>query len=107
MMPLELVLAILGWRLGDVFLGKRGRASVVFTIPMSAGLGSAELMAGLNDPKDLSQPKQFCDSVRFISLRNPGWQRLKCCLTLPLVVADCGCPEQEQSSLTALLIHLL
>lgn len=39
MLPLKLVLAVLGGTSGDVFLGKRERASVVFTIPMSAGLG--------------------------------------------------------------------
>lgn len=78
-------------RTGDVFLGKRERASVVFTIPMSAGLGSAELIVGLDDPKDLLQPKQFCDLMGFISGRNPCWARLKCPLALPLV--DCGCPE--------------
>lgn len=84
-----------------------GEASVVFTLPMSARLGSAELMFGLDDPEDLFQPKQFCDSVGFISLKNPCWESLKCHLALPLIVADCGCPEQEQRSLMALLIHLL
>lgn len=84
-----------------------GEASVVFTIPMSARLGSAELMVGVNDPEDLFQPKQFCDSVGFISLKNPCWESLKCHLALALMVADCGCPEQEQRSLMALLIHLL
>lgn len=93
MMPLELVLGILGWRLGDVFLDERERALVVFTVPMSAGLGSAKLMVGLDDPKDLFQPKQFCDSMGFISGRNPCWVRLKCHLALPLLVSGCGCPE--------------
>lgn len=57
-----------------IFLGKR--ASVVFTIPMSTGLGSAELMVGLDDPKDLFQPKQSCDSMGFISGRNLCWEEM-------------------------------
>lgn len=68
-------------RIGDVFLGRRQRASVVCTVPMSARLGSAQLMVGLDDPKDLFQPKHLCGSVGFISLRNPCWERLKCYLS--------------------------
>lgn len=69
---------------------------------MSAGLGSAELMLGLDDPEDLFQPKQFCDSVGFISLRNPCWESLECHLALPLVVA-----VDVQSRNRAALWHFL